>query len=166
MTPPKLTTCLWFDDQALPAAEHYTSIFPDSSIEHVQHYPSVGQEVHGKPAGSVQLVSFSISGKPFVALNGGPNFKHSEAVSFMVDCKDQGEVDYYWDKLGEGGDEKKQVCGWLADKFGISWQVVPKQLMEWMKSEDRERANRVMSAFMKMKKFDLETLRKAFEGEE
>ncbi|KAJ4287028.1 hypothetical protein N0V88_007792 [Collariella sp. IMI 366227] len=125
-----LTTCLWFNGQAEAAAAFYTSIFPNSKTLHIQRYTEAGKEFHGREPGSVLVVEFSLDGHRFVGLNGGPQFNHSEAVSFMIDCKDQEEVDYYWGKLGEGGDEAKQQCGWVADRFGVSWQVVPTRLKE------------------------------------
>lgn len=161
----KITTCLWFDTQALDAAEYYTSIFPNSSISSVQHYTSAGQEHHRKEPGSVMIVSFTLNNHPFVALNGGPQFFHSNATSFMIECEDQAEVDHYWEKLREGGDEKRQACGWLADKWGVAWQVVPKALPELMKGEDKEGVRRVTLAMMGMTKMDIEGLKKAYAGE-
>ncbi|KAF1993269.1 putative 3-demethylubiquinone-9 3-methyltransferase [Amniculicola lignicola CBS 123094] len=160
----KLTTCLWFNGQACAAAEHYTTIFADSAITHTQRYTSAGSDIHKKPEGTVMAVTFNISGQAFVALNGGPEFPHTEAISFQVSCKDQGEVDYYWGKLSEGGDEKKQVCGWVADKFGVCWQVVPAQLLEWMRDSDSDKVKRVTQAMMGMKKMDIEGLKRAFDG--
>ncbi|KLU87982.1 hypothetical protein MAPG_06972 [Magnaporthiopsis poae ATCC 64411] len=163
----KLTTCLWFDTQAEEAANHYISIFPNSSIASIQRYNGQGQEVHGKPAGTVMTVEFVLMGTHrFVGLNGGPHFKHTEAVSFMIECADQAEVDYYWDKIGEGGDEKRRECGWIADKFGVSWQVVPKVLKEMLADPDEKKAGRAMAAMMGMKRMDIEGLKKAFEGVE
>lgn len=121
-------------------------------------------ENHSFNIGSVMTVAFTINGTSFTALNGGPQFKHSEAVSFQIPCKDQEEVDYYWDKLREGGDEKKQQCGWVADRFGVSWQVFPVELIEYI-SAGGERGERTMKAMLSMKKFEIEELRKAFEGE-
>jgi len=162
----KITTCLWFNTEGEAAAKHYTSIFANSSIDHIQYYVAGGQEIHGKPAGSVMTVSFTLNGHSFVALNGGPYCKHSEAVSFQIECKNQAEVDHYWEKLSEGGDEEKLQCGWLADKFGVSWQVVPKQLLEYLKEGSKEQQSRVTNAMLKMKKMNIEGLRKAFDGEE
>lgn len=159
-----LTTCLWFDGQAEEAAQLYTSVFPNSKITHRQHYAGVAQDVHGQQPGSLMVIEFSLGGHKFVGLNGGPMFKHSEAVSFMVDCDDQSEIDHYWEKLGEGGDPNRRQCGWLADKFGVAWQVIPKALKEMMSSDDKEAAGRVTAAMMQMKKMDLAGLRKAFEG--
>ncbi|KAH6663578.1 Glyoxalase/Bleomycin resistance protein/Dihydroxybiphenyl dioxygenase [Plectosphaerella plurivora] len=158
-----LTTCLWFDGQAEEAAQLYTSVFPNSRITHRQHYTGVAQDVHGQQPGSLMVIEFSLDGHKFVGLNGGPMFKHSEAVSFMVDCDDQAEIDHYWEKLGEGGDPNRRQCGWLADKFGVAWQVIPKALKEMMSSDDKEAAGRVTAAMMQMKKMELAELRKAFE---
>src|SRR5262249_20111094 len=126
----KITTCLWFDGRAEEAANHYTSIFKNSKITHTQYYSEAGKKDHDGKTGSVMVVAFELNGHPFVGLNGGPHFKFNEAVSFQVDCANQDEIDYYWEKLGEGGDEAKRQCGWLADKFGVSWQVVPTALKE------------------------------------
>lgn len=152
----QITPCLWFDSQAEEAANFYVSVFPDSAIESVSRYNDEGFEYHGKPSGSVMAVSFRINGQPFTALNGGPVFKLNEAVSFQIFCDTQYEIDYYWAKLTEGGEEVQ--CGWLKDKFGVSWQVVPSVLPELM--ADPERAERVTAAYMKMVKFDIETLNK------
>jgi predicted 3-demethylubiquinone-9 3-methyltransferase (glyoxalase superfamily) len=161
----KITTCLWFDTQAEDVANFYVSIFPNSKITSIQRYTSAGQERHKKEPGSVMTVHFTLNNHPFLALNGGPNFVHTAATSFMIMCDDQEEVDHYWNKLTEGGDEKKQVCGWLEDKWGVSWQVTPKALEELMADEDKEKAKRVMPAMMGMKKMDIEGLKKAFDGE-
>jgi predicted 3-demethylubiquinone-9 3-methyltransferase (glyoxalase superfamily) len=156
---PKITTCLWFDGQAEAAAEHYISIFPDSKITSVNRFTPPGAT-----EARVMVVNFTLSGHPFMGLNGGPNFKIDEAVSFMVSCKDQEEVDYYWDKLGEGGDEDKRRCAWTADKFGVSWQIVPVQMMEIMSGPDKEGVKRAYAAMMGMKKIEIEGLRNAYEG--
>ncbi len=160
----KLTPCLWFDTEAEDAARFYVSIFKDSKIRSVNRYAKGGQEVHGKPAGSVMAVEFEIEGQKFVDLNGGPQFKFSEAISFQIHCGSQEEVDYYWSRLTEGGNEV--ACGWLKDKFGLSWQVVPTQLFEMLSDKDPAKTERVTKAFMQMKKFDIEKLRQAFEGRE
>jgi predicted 3-demethylubiquinone-9 3-methyltransferase (glyoxalase superfamily) len=161
----KITPCLWFDDQAEEAANHYVSIFPDSGIVHIQRYTKGGQDIHGKEPGSVMVVEFQINGQTYAALNGGPQFKFNEAVSFQVDCDNQDEVDYYWDKLGEGGDETKRQCGWLADKFGLSWQVVPTELKEMLRDGgDIAKAERMTVEMMKMKKLDIAALRRAYNG--
>src|SRR5512145_228286 len=160
----KITPCLWFDTEAEEAASFYVSIFEDSKIRSVNRYAKAGQEVHGKPAGSVMAVEFEIEGQKFVGLNGGPQFKFTEAVSFQIHCKSQEEVDYYWSRLTDGG--KEVACGWLKDKFGLSWQVVPTQLFEMLSSGDAARTERVTNAFMKMKKFDIEKLQRVFDGRE
>lgn len=149
--------CLWFDSQAEEAANFYTSVFPDSRIENISRYGKEGYEVHGKEAGSVMTVSFYLNGNPFLALNGGPVFKFNEAISFQVLCKDQSEIDHYWEKLTEGGEEGQ--CGWLKDRFGVSWQVVPSILSKLL--SDPKKAGRVTSVFLQMKKFDIESLLKA-----
>lgn len=161
----KITTCLWFDTEAEAVANYYVSIFPNSKITSIQRYTSAGQEHHKKEPGSVMVVSFNLNGHPFVALNGGADYFHTAATSFMIECEDQAEVDHYWDNLSAGGDESKQVCGWLADKWGISWQVTPKALLEYMKDEDGEKVKRVSVAMMGMKKMDIEGLKKAYEGD-
>lgn len=161
----KLTTCLWFDGKAEEAAEYYVSIFPNSRVTHVQRYPSdAAAAFNGVEPGAVLVVAFELDGHKFVGLNGGPQFPFTEAVSFQVDCGTQEEVDYYWAKLGEGGDPKKQQCGWIADKYGLSWQVVPKTLKEHLSDSDKEKAGRTMDAMMEMKKLDIEVLDEAFEG--
>jgi predicted 3-demethylubiquinone-9 3-methyltransferase (glyoxalase superfamily) len=160
----KITPCLWFDTEAEEAAKFYVSIFKDSKICSVNRYCKAGNEVHGKPAGSVMAVEFEIEGQRFVGLNGGPQFKFDEAISFQIHCKDQTEIDYYWSRLVEGG--KEVACGWLKDKFGLSWQVVPTELFEMLSSGDAGKAERVTAAFLKMKKFDVAKLRRAYEGGE
>src|SRR5215210_4549999 len=126
----RISPCLWFDDQAEEAAEYYTSIFRNSRIVSIARYGKAGHEIHGRPAGSVMIVAFELDGQELTALNGGPLFKFNEAISFQVKCETQEEVDYYWEKLSAGGDEKAQQCGWLKDKYGVSWQVVPRVLLE------------------------------------
>ncbi|KAK4235401.1 3-demethylubiquinone-9 3-methyltransferase-domain-containing protein [Achaetomium macrosporum] len=160
----KITTCLWFDGQAEEAANFYTSIFPNSKITAIKRYLEAGREIHGREPGSVMVVEFDLDGHHFVGLNGGPQFKFNEAVSFQIDCADQDEVDYYWSKLGEGGDPAKQECGWIADKFGVSWQVVPKVLKEMISSEDKAAAERATMAMMKMNKMNIAELEAAFKG--
>ena len=155
---------LWFDTQAEDAARFYTGIFKNASLGTITHYPAAGQEVHGKPPGSVMTVEFELNGTTFVALNGGPHFKFNEAVSFEVPCDDQAEVDYYWEKLGEGGDPAAQQCGWLKDKFGLSWQVVPRGMEEMINHPDKEKSERAMEAMLKMKKLDIAELQRAFNG--
>ena len=158
-----LTPCLWFDTEAEEAANFYCSVFPDSSVTRVSHYPDAGQDVHGKPAGSVMMVAFEINGQPFTALNGGPNFKLDEAVSFQIMCDTQNEVDYYWNALTRDGGQEGP-CGWLKDKFGLSWQVVPSVLLRLMSAGDPAVSARVMTAFMQMKKYDIATLERAAAG--
>jgi predicted 3-demethylubiquinone-9 3-methyltransferase (glyoxalase superfamily) len=160
----KITPCLWFDGQAEDAAKHYTAIFPNSKIITTQRYTDAGQDIHGREPGSVMVVEFELNGLRFVGLNGGPLFKFSEAVSFQIHCDNQDEVDHYWEKLGEGGDEAKRVCGWLADKFGLSWQIVPTVLKEMLADVDPEKAKRVTVAMMGMKKLDIAGLQKAYDG--
>ncbi|KAI9856275.1 MAG: hypothetical protein M1813_009194 [Trichoglossum hirsutum] len=160
----KIAPCLWFDGQAEEAATFYTSIFKDGKITHVQHYTDAGREVTGGEPGTVMLVAFALNGLSFTALNGGPQFKFNEAISLQINCADQAEVDYYWVKLGEGGDPKKQQCGWLADKFGVSWQVTPTVLDEMIASKDTEKSRRAFLAMLDMKKIDIQALERAFEG--
>ncbi|KAL2131973.1 hypothetical protein VTI74DRAFT_4374 [Chaetomium olivicolor] len=160
-----LTTCLWFDGQAEDAAAFYTSIFPNSKTGHVQRYTDAGKEFHGQQPGSVLVIEFELDGHRFVGLNGGPKFKFNEAVSFQIDCANQDEVDYYWEKLGEGGDPAKRQCGWIADKYGVSWQVVPTRLKQLLASENEEVVTRVTTAMMGSKKFDIAALEKAARGE-
>ncbi|EEU45608.1 uncharacterized protein NECHADRAFT_80681 [Fusarium vanettenii 77-13-4] len=162
----KISTCLWFENQAEEAANYYVSIFaPDSKITTTQSYSDAGKEQHRREPGSVMVVEFDLRGHHFVALNGGPApWKFSEAISLMVDCKDQAEVDHFWEKLGEGADHSRQQCGWLGDKFGIAWQVVPTVLKEMLSSGDKAAADRATAAMMKMKKLDIAELEKAFKG--
>ena len=162
----KITPFLWFDDKAEEAANYYVSIFRDSKVLTVTRYTEVGKEQHRRPPGSVMTVEFDLEGQQFTALNGGPVFQHNPAISFVVHCKTQEEVDYYWDKLTAGGDPKAQQCGWLKDKFGMSWQVVPDPLIDMIKDPDKEKAQRAFKAMMQMKKLDLDAARRAFEGQE
>ena len=159
----KIAPCLWFDSEAEEAAKFYVSVFKNSKISTVARYPDEGREIHGKPAGSVMVVDFEIAGQKFVALNGGPRFTFDEAVSFQDYCDSQDEVDYFWRRLTEGG--KEGPCGWLKDRYGLSWQVVPVALLEMMLDRDARKSARVMGAFMQMKKFDIETLKRAYDGE-
>lgn len=163
MSPRKITPCLWFDTQAEAAANLYVSIFSNSKIVRVERYPEAGQEVHGKPAGSVMVVVFTIEGQEFTALNGGPEFKFDEAISFQIPCADQKDVDYFWSKLtADGGEEGP--CGWLKDKFGLSWQVIPTRLTDMLADPDPAKRDRVMSQMLKMKKLDLAPLERAYAG--
>jgi len=160
----KITPCLWFDDQAEEAVEFYTGIFRNSRIVEVARYGETGREIHGKPAGTVMTVAFELEGQAFTALNGGPIFKFNEAISFQVNCETQGEVDYYWAKLSEGGDVKAQQCGWLKDKYGASWQIIPRVLVEMITDPDAEKSQRAMGAMLQMKKIDIDGLKRAYAG--
>jgi predicted 3-demethylubiquinone-9 3-methyltransferase (glyoxalase superfamily) len=160
----KITPCLWFDSQAEAAAVFYTGIFRNSRIGRITRYGKEGFEIHGQPAGSVMTVEFELDGQPFTALNGGPIFRFNEAVSFQVPCETQEEVDFYWDRLAEGGDPQAQQCGWLKDRFGLSWQVFPRMLTEWVGDPDSEKSQRAMKAMLQMKKIDLEAIRQAYDG--
>jgi predicted 3-demethylubiquinone-9 3-methyltransferase (glyoxalase superfamily) len=159
----KISTCLWFDNQAEEATKLYTSIFKNSKIGTTSHYDEATSKASGMPAGSVLTITFEIEGRNFMALNGGPIFKFNESVSFMVNCKSQEEVDYYWNKLTEGGGQESQ-CGWLKDKFGVSWQIVPEKFYELMSSKDSEKTKRVLAAMLLMKKFIVADLQKAYDG--
>lgn len=156
--------CLWFDNQAEEAANYYVAIFKNSKITQVAHYTEVGYEIHRRPAGSVMTVTFELDGHKFIALNGGPIFKLNEAVSLEVACDTQDEIDYFWEKLSAGGDPKAQQCGWLKDKYGLSWQVVPAAMNEFMADSTSERAKRSMAALLKMKKLDIAALERAAAG--
>ena len=158
----KIAPCLWFDTEAEEAAKFYVSVFKNSKINTVARYPDEGQEIHGKPAGSVMAVEFELEGQKFAALNGGPHFKFDEAISFQIACASQDEVDYFWSKLSEGGSEGP--CGWLKDKFGLSWQVVPTVLYEMLMDPNHAKVKRVTKAFLHMKKFDIAELKRAFAG--
>lgn len=160
----KITPCLWFDDQAEQAAKFYTEIFKNSKIKKITRYGKEGYEIHRKPEGSVMTVEFELDGQALTALNGGPVFKFNEAISFQVDCATQEEVDYYWEKLSEGGDENAQQCGWLKDRYGLSWQIVPRALLEMLNDPDAKKSQRVMAAMLTMKKIDIETLKRAYAG--
>jgi predicted 3-demethylubiquinone-9 3-methyltransferase (glyoxalase superfamily) len=160
----KITPCLWFDDQAEEAAKFYTAIFRNSKIVNIARYGEVGREIHGKPAGSVMTVAFELDGQAFTALNGGPIFKFNEAISLQINCDTQEEVDYFWAKLSAGGDEKAQQCGWLKDKYGVSWQVVPRALIEMINDPDSEKSQRAMAAMLQMKKIDIDELKRAYAG--
>src|SRR6266850_3799629 len=163
--PQRITPCLWFDDQAEEAVKFYVAIFKNSRIVSVARYGEAGREIHGKPAGTVMTVAFELDGQAFTALNGGPMFKFTEAISFQVHCETQAEVDYYWEKLSEGGDETAQQCGWLKDKYGASWQVVPTVLIEMLSDPNAEKSGRAMKAMLHMKKLDIAELKRAYEGQ-
>ena len=158
----KITSNLWFDNQAEEAAKFYTSIFKNSSIGKISRYGKEGYEIHKRPEGSVMVVQFYLEEREFIALNGGPQFKFNEAISFIVNCASQEEVDYYWEKLSEGGDEKAQVCGWLKNKFEVSWQIIPTVLPEMLTDPDPKKSQPVMKAMLEMKKIDIETLERAY----
>jgi predicted 3-demethylubiquinone-9 3-methyltransferase (glyoxalase superfamily) len=155
----KLQPCLWFDTEAEAAAKHYVSIFENSRVGRIGRYGKEGKEIHGKDAGSVMTVEFELEGQKFLALNGGPHFKFDEAISFQIMCETQAEVDYFWSKLSEGGSEGP--CGWLKDKFGLSWQVVPTVVPELLADATSEKAGRVMKALLQMKKLDIAALQAA-----
>ena len=159
----KITPCLVFDGQAEQAARFYVSVFKNSKITRMTHYSEAGQEIHGQQPGSVLTVEFELDGQPFIGLN-GPQFKFSEAISFTILCDTQQEVDHYWNNLKEGGDEQAQQCGWLKDKFGVSWQVTPRVVFEMLSSPDAAKSQRFMAALMQMKKLDIAALQRAYDG--
>ena len=160
----KITPCLWFDSNAEEAVNFYAAIFKHSKIGNISRYGEAGYEIHGKPAGTVMTIEFELNGQPFTALNGGAVFKFNEAISFQVSCESQEEVDYYWERLSEGGDPKAQQCGWLKDKFGVSWQIVPAVLGKMLQDKDAEKSERVMKALLQMCKIDIKALQRAYEG--
>lgn len=160
----RITPCLWFDDQAEEAARFYVSIFRNSGIVSVARYGEAGHEIHGRPPGSVMVVAFELDGQPFTALNGGPLFRFNEAISLQINCDTQDEVDHYWDRLSAGGDERAQQCGWLKDRYGVSWQVVPTVVLRYMTDPDPRRSDRVMQALLPMKKIDIAALDRAYAG--
>lgn len=157
----KITPFLWFDNQAEEAESYYTSIFKNSKILRTLRYDDDAAAASGRPKGTVMTVAFRLEGQDFVALNGGPMFKFTEAISFVVNCTSQEEVDYYWDNLTRGGDEQAQQCGWLKDKFGVSWQIVPTELDELLSDPDPTKSRNAMKAMLQMKKFDIKTLKRA-----
>jgi len=160
----RIAPCLWFDDQAEEAARFYTGIFKNSKLGAISRYGEAGHEFHGKAPGTVMTVAFELDGQPFTVLNGGPMFRFNEAISFQVNCETQEELDYYWEKLSAGGDPNAQQCGWLKDKFGVSWQVVPTALTNMMTDPDRAKTERLMNALLKMKKLDIAGLQHAYAG--
>ena len=161
----KIVPCLWFDNEGEEAARYYVSIFKkNSEIGTITHYPKEGFEIHRKPEGSVMTVTFYLHGQEITALNGGPLFKFNEAISLEVRCDNQAEIDYYWDKLGQGGDPKAQVCGWLKDKYGLSWQIVPAEWPNMLRDATPAQSERMMKAMLQMKKFDLAALKRAQAG--
>jgi predicted 3-demethylubiquinone-9 3-methyltransferase (glyoxalase superfamily) len=159
MTATRIMLCLWFDSQAEEAAKFYASVFKNSKIGKISRYGKEGFEVHGRKAGTVMTVEFEIEGQKFVALNGGPHFQFNEAVSFQIHCETQSEIDYFWSKLTEGG--KEQPCGWVKDKFGLSWQVIPNALPQMLMDENSEKAQRIMKSMLQMRKIDLDALKRA-----
>lgn len=162
--PSQIVPCLWFDGQAEEAANFYVSFFKDATITHIQRYGSAGKETHGREAGTVMVVAFQLNGHSFTALNGGPQFKFNEAVSFQIKCADQAEVDHYWSHLTDGADPARQRCGWVADKFGVCWQVIPTCLPEMIGGPDAQGSQRAVAAMMGMKKLDIAALKQAYDG--
>jgi predicted 3-demethylubiquinone-9 3-methyltransferase (glyoxalase superfamily) len=161
---PKILPCLWFDGQAEQAVAFYAGIFRSARVGRVTRFGREGFEIHGRPEGSVMTVEFELEGQSFVALNGGPAFRFNEAVSFQVLCEDQDEVDYFWERLGADGDPQAQQCGWLKDRFGLSWQVITRGLGELVGDPGSPNSARAMRAMLKMKKIDLEKIRRAYDG--
>jgi predicted 3-demethylubiquinone-9 3-methyltransferase (glyoxalase superfamily) len=161
----RITPCLWFDRQAEDAAKSYTSIFKNSRIGAISRYGEAGREHHGMPPGTVLTVSFELDGHSFTALNGGPQFSFNEAVSLQVNCDTQEEIDHYWNALSAGGEPRAQQCGWLKDRFGLSWQVVPTVLPRLMTDSDPKKSERVMTALLQMKKLDIAALERAHAGQ-
>jgi predicted 3-demethylubiquinone-9 3-methyltransferase (glyoxalase superfamily) len=159
----KIAPCLWYDSEAEDAAKFYVSVFKNSRLVSTSYYGEEGFEIHGRKAGTVMSVEFELEGLRFVGLNGGPIFKFDEAISFQIYCDTQDEVDYFWTRLTQGGSEGP--CGWLKDKFGLSWQVVPRVLLKMLMDKDSRKSQAVMKAFMQMKKFHIAALKRAFEGE-
>ena len=159
----KITPFLWFNTQAEEAAKFYVSIFKNSKVGGVTRYDEAGAKASGMPKGTAMTVAFQLEGQQFTALNGGPHFKFTEAISFVVNCESQEEVDHYWSKLSEGGDEKAQQCGWLKDKHGLSWQIVPKVLVKLLSDPDAAKSQRVMQAMLQMRKIDINALKQAYE---
>jgi predicted 3-demethylubiquinone-9 3-methyltransferase (glyoxalase superfamily) len=159
----KIIPCLWFDDKAEEAVTFYASVFKNSKIGDVTRYGKEGYEIHRREAGSVLTVEFEIEGQKFVALNGGPVFKFNEAISFQVRCETQKEIDFYWEKLSDGGDKQAQQCGWLKDKYGVSWQIVPIVLGKMLQDKDTKKSDRVMKALLQMRKLDIMALMRAYE---
>ncbi len=161
ITTQKITPCLWFDTQAEEAAKFYCSIFRNSRIGRISCYGKEGHEIHGKKAGSVMVAEFEIEGQKFIALNGGPHFKFNEAISFVVNCQTQEEVDHFWNKLTDGGQAGR--CGWLKDKYGVSWQIVPMALVEMLQDKSAKKSGSVMQAMLQMNKIEIEGLRRAYD---
>ena len=157
----RINPCLWFDGQAEAAANYYVGIFEHSRIRRITHYTEAGHEAHHQPKGKVMTVEFELDGQPFLALNGGPEFKFNESISFQVQCRTQEDIDYFSERLGAGGDPKAQVCGWVKDRYGVSWQIVYDRMPELLADDDPARASRVMTAMLKMKKLDINELERA-----
>ena len=160
----RIRPCLWFAEEAEEAARYYVGIFPNSRIKSVSRFGTAGFEVHGRPAGSVMTVEFELDGQSFTALNGGPIFQFNEAVSLQVMCATQEEIDYFWERLSAGGDPKAQQCGWLKDRYGLSWQVVPADMESYYRDGTSDAENRAMEAMLKMQKIDVAELRRAYAG--
>jgi predicted 3-demethylubiquinone-9 3-methyltransferase (glyoxalase superfamily) len=160
----RISPCLWFDSEAEDAARYYVGIFKNSKITSVSRYGEAGKEIHGRPPGSVMVVAFELDGVPFTGLNGGPIFKFNEAISLQVHCDTQQEIDYYWEKLGAGGDPNAQQCGWLKDRFGLSWQVVPSNMDAMFQGEATAASDRAMNAMVTMKKIDMAEVDRAYRG--
>jgi len=160
----KISPCLWFDGNGEEAARFYVSIFKNSRMGAITRFGKEGFEIHGRPAGSVMTVNFVLDGQEFTGLNGGPLFKFNEAISLVVNCDSQAEIDHYWEKLGAGGDPQAQQCGWLKGKYGLSWQIVPTALQEMYKAGVSAKSERAMKAMLQMKKLDIAALQKAYDG--
>ncbi len=160
----RIAPCLWFDDQGEEAARFYVDVFPNSRITAITRYGPAGFEIHGRPSGSVMTVEFELEGQPFTALNGGPHFRFTEAVSFQVYCDTQEEIDRYWARLSEGGDPAAQQCGWLKDRWGLSWQVVPAGMDALFRDPESPATQRAMDAMLRMQKLDIAALRRAYDG--
>jgi predicted 3-demethylubiquinone-9 3-methyltransferase (glyoxalase superfamily) len=160
----RITPCLWFDSQAEQAAGFYAGVFKNSKITKISRYGEAGQEVHGKAPGTVMVVAFELDGHTFTALNGGPLFKFNEAISLQVNCDTQDEIDHFCGKLSADGDPKAQQCGWLKDKYGVSWQIVPRVLPAMLTDPNHKKSGRAMKAMLKMKKIDIAALERAFAG--
>ncbi|GAB6194793.1 VOC family protein [Lysobacter xanthus] len=164
MTFARITPCLWFSDAAEAAVAQYTQVFPNSRVGRVLRYDPAAARQAGRPVGSVLTIEFELDGQPFTALNGGPLFRFNESISFVVQCASQDEIDHYWSALGAGGDPTAQQCGWLKDRFGVSWQIVPTQLPEWLSDPEPARASRVMRAMLAMRRLDIAALEAAHRG--
>jgi predicted 3-demethylubiquinone-9 3-methyltransferase (glyoxalase superfamily) len=164
MTNPRITPCLWFDNQAEEAAQFYIGIFPNSKITGITRYGEAGQEIHGQKPGTVMVADFELAGQPFVAINGGPIFKFNEAISLQVPCDTKEELEHYWAKLSKGGDPQAQQCGWLKDKYGVSWQVTPNSLARMLKDPNAAKVKRVTESMLQMKKLDIDELERVYRG--